>query len=349
MNRLSTNNIVNQESGMFAGSNEIQLFFPAKKILKITGHSTQIEYENGRDFLHTFGSNKIIRTTNSRIPMFTQEELYPVKNLRLHPHPDANAIDNAINGGYLLFNNRNMFAINQIDITYQKDTTSYNIKIDRQLEKLPLTRNKLKTGKPVNVTIIGDSISEGFNATKFTNIYPFAPIYMEQVCEELSTKFNTKVNLINRAKASTGIQYTQKIEDAYCNDASDLLVIAYGMNNFSTMPIEEFITRLSQILTSVKKTNPNTEFLIVTFMTGHKSWKPTVPGKDTIYAKEMCNFASNQGLDVAVADVQSIWKTFLTKKSFYDLTGNGVNHPNDYGHRIYASTLLEILTGESYF
>ena len=84
-------------------------------------------------------------------------------------------------------------------------------------------------------------------------------------------------------------------------------------------------------------------------MTGHKSWKPTVPGKDTIYAKEMCNFASNQGLDVAVADVQSIWKTFLTKKSFYDLTGNGVNHPNDYGHRIYASTLLEILTGESYF
>ena len=98
MNRLSTNNIVNQESGMFAGSNEIQLFFPAKKILKITGHSTQIEYENGRDFLHTSGSNKIIRTTKSRIPMFTQEELYPVKNLRLHPHPDENAIDNEING-----------------------------------------------------------------------------------------------------------------------------------------------------------------------------------------------------------------------------------------------------------
>jgi hypothetical protein len=33
----------------------------------------------------------------------------------------------------------------------------------------------------------------------------------------------------------------------------------------------------------------------------------------------------------------------LKRKSFYDLTGNGVNHPNDFGHCVYAQTLLALL------
>lgn len=44
-----------------------------------------------------------------------------------------------------------------------------------------------------------------------------------------------------------------------------------------------------------------------------------------------------------------LWRKFLRRKSFYDLTGNGVNHPDDYGHRIYASVILEVFTGEPYF
>jgi hypothetical protein len=33
----------------------------------------------------------------------------------------------------------------------------------------------------------------------------------------------------------------------------------------------------------------------------------------------------------------------LRHKSFYDLTGNGVNHPNDFGHVIYAQTIVALL------
>ena len=59
--------------------------------------------------------------------------------------------------------------------------------------------------------------------------------------------------------------------------------------------------------------------------------------------------AADAAPDTALADVQTVWRKFLQRKSFYDLTGNGVNHPNDYGHRIYASVIPEVLTGESYF
>ena len=39
-----------------------------------------------------------------------------------------------------------------------------------------------------------------------------------------------------------------------------------------------------------------------------------------------------------------MWTDLLKIKSYHDLTGNGVNHPNDFAHRIYANVLLEMLT-----
>jgi len=32
----------------------------------------------------------------------------------------------------------------------------------------------------------------------------------------------------------------------------------------------------------------------------------------------------------------------LEHKHDFDLTGNGLNHPNDFGHRLYAQTLLSL-------
>ena len=41
-----------------------------------------------------------------------------------------------------------------------------------------------------------------------------------------------------------------------------------------------------------------------------------------------------------------MWEELLKHKSFYDITGNGINHPNDFGHRVYAETLLSLLVDE---
>jgi hypothetical protein len=53
--------------------------------------------------------------------------------------------------------------------------------------------------------------------------------------------------------------------------------------------------------------------------------------------KEIC------GKGVVLADLTAIWREFLKHKSFYDFTGNGVNHPNDFGHCVYAQTILSRL------
>ena len=44
-----------------------------------------------------------------------------------------------------------------------------------------------------------------------------------------------------------------------------------------------------------------------------------------------------------MADLTAVWQELLRRKRHADLTGNGVNHPNDYGHRVYAQVLLALL------
>jgi hypothetical protein len=45
---------------------------------------------------------------------------------------------------------------------------------------------------------------------------------------------------------------------------------------------------------------------------------------------------------VAVADVTTPWLKLLETKAFADVSGNNVNHPNDFGHRLYAHTILAL-------
>ena len=37
------------------------------------------------------------------------------------------------------------------------------------------------------------------------------------------------------------------------------------------------------------------------------------------------------------------WSGFLELKKDWDQSGNGVNHPNDFGHRVYAQVIFTLL------
>jgi hypothetical protein len=49
---------------------------------------------------------------------------------------------------------------------------------------------------------------------------------------------------------------------------------------------------------------------------------------------------------VAVADMTQIhWDILATGKRYRDMTGNNINHPNDFIARIYAKVILKTLLG----
>ena len=47
-----------------------------------------------------------------------------------------------------------------------------------------------------------------------------------------------------------------------------------------------------------------------------------------------------------MADVTNTHEGVLTRKKFYDFTGNNINHPNDFLNRVYSQTLGFMLTDE---
>jgi len=38
----------------------------------------------------------------------------------------------------------------------------------------------------------------------------------------------------------------------------------------------------------------------------------------------------------------SPWLELIKRKPFSDLIGNNINHPNDFGHRVYADVICQI-------
>jgi acyl-CoA thioesterase I len=80
-------------------------------------------------------------------------------------------------------------------------------------------------------------------------------------------------------------------------------------------------------------------------MMGNPEWSNTPKERFPVYRDQL---KSLTGVGRALVDMTSVWEELLITKSFWDLTGNGVNHPNDFGHRIYAEMVLRLLIQEEF-
>ena len=75
-------------------------------------------------------------------------------------------------------------------------------------------------------------------------------------------------------------------------------------------------------------------------MLGHSEWVHTPRAMFAAYRDELKKLV---GPHADLADLIEVWSILLEHKHDLDLTGNGLNHPNDFGHRLYAQAVLECL------
>ena len=120
----------------------------------------------------------------------------------------------------------------------------------------------------------------------------------------------------------------------------DLVILAFGMNDSGGRSAQEYKTNIQRMVEAVGKVQPDAEFILVATMLANRDWTALrhelfVPYRDALAG--LCRPG------IALADLASIWGVLLQRKQDWDLTGNGVNHPNDFGHRIYAQTLSALL------
>jgi len=82
------------------------------------------------------------------------------------------------------------------------------------------------------------------------------------------------------------------------------------------------------------------QMILVATMLGNPDWTYL---KHERFPEFRDALGSLRGPGMELADLTSVWAEFHRHKRDLDLTGNGVNHPNDFGHRVYAQVLSSLL------
>ena len=93
-------------------------------------------------------------------------------------------------------------------------------------------------------------------------------------------------------------------------------------------------------MAKIREQLPDVEFILVASMLGNRELDPA-QARTVSPVSRRPGEASGPG--IALADLTSVWDGFLELKQDWDQTGNGVNHPNDFGHRVYAQVLQLLL------
>ena len=112
------------------------------------------------------------------------------------------------------------------------------------------------------------------------------------------------------------------------------------MNDAGYAEPSDFAANIETIMTAVRTASRDAEFVLVSPMLPNPRWPYPVMARFFGYRDALATLC---GEGAALADVTRMWTDLLARKSVHDLTGNGINHPNDFGHRVYAQVILALL------
>jgi lysophospholipase L1-like esterase len=343
--------IVVRESSVLLQSDQgdratARLAFPAAEILEVVAAdlSGQPEYALGDDQIVRFEALSGENASGADDPLagnhppefIAQQDFFPPKG-----SPNSYAHRAGMPEQNLLYRPGNWFHHRNVEITYRRDLARGPLDDSEVVfGELPKTLQRLRAGEPVTVGISGDSISTGLDASMTTAAPPLQPGYPDLVVAQLRADFDSDVSLRNRAVSGWSVANGVADLDALLAERPHLVVVAYGMNDVGRRDAAWFVDQTRAIIDRVQAHNADTEILLVAPMLGHQEWVHT-PREQ--FASYRDGLKSLVGPGVALADVTAVWDTLLRRKHDFDLTGNGLNHPNDFGHRVYAQAILELL------
>ena len=237
------------------------------------------------------------------------------------------------------------YQLHQVAVTYEGK--AYGGSFQTLTPGANNTLAKLKAGQKVAITYVGDSITYGSDTTWELNAHPQQRSYAYLVASHLESLYPGQVYMRNKAIAGTTSADGAQNAGAYVGDTpSDLIVIAYGMNDAGAgVSSATFESNLRTIMTTARAANPNCEFVLVLSWPSNPEANPQNWTPFAWYYTAVTNIASNTA-GVVIANVTSpTWDYILARKSFYDMTANGINHPSDWMHTIYAQIVLKSVFG----
>ena len=313
------------------------LLLPPRGEVVLESATHEIAYIETVDFIVDAAQGSLTRTPASRIPVATVAELRPAIDPFgagfFHVRGDTSA--------FLLIDDAGFFHERQVLASYAFDRTHWTGSTPTFAgARLPRTIARLRQREPLILCIVGDSISEGYTASSFIGVPPHQPPYGPLVAAGLEQAYRSKVTLHNLATAGWTSDDGLYAVDAAAAEQPDLVIVAFGMNDAGYNDPRSYAANIQAIVESIHHAAPGAEFVLVSSMLPNPEWHYPLIERFAGYRDAL---ASLCGPGIVLADLTTLWADLMTRKSPYDLTGNGINHPNDFGHRLYAGAILSLL------
>lgn len=315
------------------------LLFDAKRILSIKDAFLQKEYLEGKDWRYVNG--RLVFNAQSEAPFFLKNEL------KFKEKKDGLSMEGKEPGTYILFTENGLFQSKQLAVTYVKKSKAKwrgpVPEFSRTL--LPNTIAKLKGKEKFKVVFYGNSIEAGANSSGMVNKPPYVPSWAEMVSYGLEKTYGNRILYLNKSVGGMLAKWgMENAKERVAMEKPDLVIIGFGMNDgtFKVDP-KEFIEQIKSIMKTVSAENSKVEFIVISTMLANPY---AIQNQiQEAYRPEILALKSK---GVAVADMTAVHEELLKYKTYQDMTGNNVNHPNDYLARWYAQILLSMLTNGNY-
>ena len=315
------------------GPIESRLAFPAAEIISIEAADGSQKFELGKDCQLSDDQQRLVWKSPTKIEAITSAQMFPPKDApNSYRHRASNPEQN------MFYAPGKYFHQHDVEITYRRAGAS---PAKHQSPRgLMRTLEKLRAGKSLRLGISGDSISTGLDASGTTQTAPNQPGYPELVAAQLTSDFGVNIELTNRSVPGWSIANGLKDLDAMLASQPELLIVAYGMNDVGRRDPAWFAEQARTLEQRAREKIPELEIIWVAPMLGHSEWVHTPRAMFAAYRDELKKLVGEHS---GLADLTEVWSIMLERKHDLDLTGNGLNHPNDFGHRLYAQAVLACL------
>ena len=311
------------------GVAEAPLLFMPLEILKVTSADKTEEYEKETDY--TVEGNMFRLTENSRIPVYAEEELI------FDEKPEGKSTYPMVDGRWAL---SDYFHSKQIEVTYRKVKEPSSFEVAYCGHLLPRTIEKLKSKEPITIVTYGDSITEGSNSSGQLLMTPFLPSWPTLLMLKLRQQYGSMVRVINTAVGGMdSIWGVEHAAECVGMRNPDLAIIAFGMND--RQDGKQFAENIKKIKKITLQHSPNAEFILCA--TSLQNPILDLPGWHEHLEEYREELLKMEEMGTAIADFNRLQKFLMQSKRYIDLTGNNVNHPNDFWVRCHAQVLADML------
>ncbi len=334
------------ENGSIIGG---QLLFTPDRVESVTSNDGATVYQEGRDY--RIEGSQLQRTSNSRIPVLPRDA---------YRKPYDGAQETAwlrLPGGKSYLAIFPEVVRYQLCVTYSHHACWDDFVPPDGSAVLSRSMQKLATGGAFRLVFYGDSITAGWEASGCDEEVidmrscqpfhlkisrpPYLPSWAELVTRQLHAEYpQAEIQKINRGAGGSTTEWgVAHAKELVCPHAPDLLILAFGMNSLCDSA-SLYKSQMESIIDTVQSQNSDCDVLLISPMTPSLEIAGFLD--NTLAQQEDALFEiAKDRRGIAVAPVHRFCEALLRRgKTYYELTGNCINHPNDFSVRVYAQTVL---------